>query len=101
MKILWKLVNNPSTLFILTTMSDQSYQFFFPVLTVLLLLLISGLGGFAYRYPNQTKSHVPITQPKADFTAAIWTYHFGYDNQGWPSLDRAAELLNNTGESLI
>jgi len=40
-------------------------------------------------------------QPMADFTAAIWTYHFGYDNKGWPSLERSAQMLNKTGNESI
>jgi hypothetical protein len=27
----------------------------------------------------------------------IWTVHFGYDNRGWPSFERAAHLVNDTG----
>lgn len=35
--------------------------------------------------------------PKADITAGIWAYHFGYDNRGWPSMEPAAKLINETG----
>ncbi len=39
--------------------------------------------------------------PKADFSAAIFTYHFGYDNLGWPSLERTAQLFDKMGESNV
>lgn len=68
---------------------------------LLLLIVMSGLFGFVSRYPKQTFTHPPKVQPRADFTAAIWTYHFGYDNVGWPSLERSAELLGDTGADVI
>lgn len=27
----------------------------------------------------------------------IWTVHFAYDNVGWPSFERAAQMINDTG----
>lgn len=28
----------------------------------------------------------------------IWTVHFAYDNVGWPSFERAAQMINDTGK---
>lgn len=31
------------------------------------------------------------------FSAGIWAFHFGYDNDAYPSMERAAQLINNSG----
>ncbi|CAH1777955.1 unnamed protein product [Owenia fusiformis] len=67
---------------------------------LLVLLVLGGLGGFVYRYDPQRGNNPPKESPK-QFSAAIWTYHFGYDNVGWPSLERGAKLLNDTGADFI
>ena len=35
------------------------------------------------------------------FSGGIWAFHFGYDNNAYPSMERAAQLIQNTGEPLI
>jgi len=30
----------------------------------------------------------------------IWTVHFGYDNKGWPSFERAAQAIEDTGKMI-
>lgn len=34
------------------------------------------------------------------FSGGIWAFHFGYDNSAYPSMERAAQLIENTGEQL-
>ncbi|XP_071087811.1 PGAP2-interacting protein-like [Haliotis cracherodii] len=67
---------------------------------LLFLLVMAGLGGLGARYNPRQYDHAPKTAPH-EFTAAIWTYHFGYDNKGWPSLERGAQLLSDTGADFI
>lgn len=31
------------------------------------------------------------------FSAGIWAFHFGYDNDAYPSMERASQLINNSG----
>ncbi|XP_060567906.1 PGAP2-interacting protein-like [Ruditapes philippinarum] len=66
----------------------------------LILLLCVGLLGFGYRYNPQRFDH-PVKKSPKQITTAIWTYHFGYDNKGWPSLERTASLLDDTGADVI
>ena len=35
------------------------------------------------------------------FSAMIWTVHFAYDNVGWPSFERAAQMINDTGMFMV
>ncbi|XP_059144809.1 PGAP2-interacting protein-like [Physella acuta] len=66
---------------------------------VFLIFLVSQVGMMKrlskYKPGSEVKSNPKI------FTAGIWTYHFGYDNKGWPSMERAATMINNTGVDVI
>ena len=35
------------------------------------------------------------------FSAMIWTVHFAYDNTGWPSFERAAQMISDTSMLFI
>ncbi|XP_052824195.1 PGAP2-interacting protein isoform X2 [Octopus bimaculoides] len=62
----------------------------------ILLLLCIGLLGFGTR-----SNHFEQPKPSKIFTAAIWTFHFGYDNYGWPSMERAEKVLRETHADFI
>jgi hypothetical protein len=66
--------------------------------TVLVLLVAIGLMGMGNRYYHKHYTNTKSDHPR-DFTAMIWTIHFAYDNNGWPSFERIASLINNTGRS--
>ncbi|CAG2203902.1 PGAP2-interacting protein [Mytilus edulis] len=68
--------------------------------TVTVLIMCIGLLGYGMRYSdNQIKQ--PEKKNEREFSAAIWTFHFGYDNKGWPSMERAAKLFKDTGADVI
>ncbi|WAQ99443.1 PG2IP-like protein [Mya arenaria] len=75
---------------------------FLGLFAVLAVILCAGLLGFGNRYNDlRGKFDRPVQSSPKQITTAIWTYHFGYDNKGWPSLERTASLLNDTGADVI
>ncbi|KAK3732782.1 hypothetical protein RRG08_041092 [Elysia crispata] len=67
---------------------------------VLLLIFLLGQFGMIKRFAK----YQPAPRQKADskiFTAGVWTFHFGYDNKGWPSMERAAQMINDTGVDVL
>ncbi|XP_072170966.1 PGAP2-interacting protein-like [Diadema setosum] len=76
------------------------YQAFADVKILVILIAIVGIVGFAVRLPVHTRMGLKKFEQK-QFTGAIWTAHFMYDNDGWPSYERAAQLLEDTGADVI
>ncbi|XP_065187009.1 PGAP2-interacting protein-like [Sycon ciliatum] len=66
---------------------------------IVLMLMAVGIAGIAVRYQAYKPQE---NEPKSnEFTAAIWTVHFGIDNYGRNSFDNMANLINASGADVI
>jgi len=70
--------------------------------SVFALTFLLACAGTWSRFLNlPSTSTEPSGKDAKHFTAAIWTVHFGYDNNARPSLDRAAAVLEDLQADVI
>ncbi|CAM4752299.1 unnamed protein product [Rotaria magnacalcarata] len=62
--------------------------------------LIASTGTFS-RFLSLPSTSLSNTEDPTHITAAVWTVHFGYDNNARPSLDRVASVLADTNADVI
>ncbi|KAM7440366.1 Protein cwh43 [Porites harrisoni] len=79
---------------------DRFWFFKTHVIPVLFCLLIASSVLIGMRYQRH-EYLTPTQEEQKKFSAMIWTVHFAYDNVGWPSFERAAQMINDTGADVV
>ncbi|XP_070554459.1 PGAP2-interacting protein-like [Ptychodera flava] len=95
--------DDPSTTHIAYTNIDGSgpYTVYADFKVLLSLITIVGLLGFAVRMAPERHIRPPVKDDPKVFSSMIWSVRFMYDNDGWPSFEKAATILNDTEADVI